>query len=646
MPARRTTLGTLGALAGLLALPQGAGALELRPCPEGAGFRCGTLRVPLDHEGRVRGSLGLRVAAQARAPRRGAGLLVALSGGPGQASVTAAESFAESLAPALRRHRLVVLDQRGTGASGALSCPNVQRLGLLTPLTPAQVRTCAQRIGPRRAFYRTADTVADLERLRRAFGARRLALLGISYGTWVAQEYARTHPERTERLILDSVVGPDPPDGFSLDSFRRLPRVLREQCRSGRCRGATSDPLADLRGVIERLRARPLRATAYSNRGRRRPVTIPSEEALLSLITEADVNPLLASRFPGALGAARRGDLAPLARTVRAAEGPPVAARELSFGLFLTTICLDSALPFALAAPDAERRAAAAAAAAAIPPADYAPWSLPTVTGWSPADDCLRFPPTPAGRRLVRPLPDVPALILSGRLDRRTPAENGAAVARLLPRARVVEVPGNGHDQVDSDVTGCVGRALGRFAAGRAVGDPCRGRTGNQVRVLPRPPRSLSEVRAPAALPGERGRVLRAVLDTAVEARFSALEAIFAGLRPQGGGLRGGSFSGVEEFYGPLRLRDYQYVPGVRLSGTLEVRDDGRRVSGTVRVAGRLRGSVTLSSATGAAGRLGGRRVRLSRAGAAAAGAAGPALPAALPPVLVERALRSPRAAR
>ena len=155
-----------------MALSSPALALDMRPCRSDRDFVCGKLRVPVDRAGRVKGTLSIPVAAQRDYPKD-AGLLVALSGGPGQSSVSAAESFAFSLEAALHRYRLVVIDQRGTG-EGALQCPELQKIGVLDPYTPRLVQRCAQRIGPRRSHFSTADTVADLEalaaRLRRSQG--------------------------------------------------------------------------------------------------------------------------------------------------------------------------------------------------------------------------------------------------------------------------------------------------------------------------------------------------------------------------------------------------------------------------------------------------------------------------------------------
>src|SRR4051794_25697045 len=100
-------------------------APALTPCRGQDDFGCGTLTVPLDRTGATPGTVALHYASRRRGPKP---VLIALSGGPGQSSVSAASSFAISLEPALSRYRLAVLDQRGTGESGVLDCPNLQRL--------------------------------------------------------------------------------------------------------------------------------------------------------------------------------------------------------------------------------------------------------------------------------------------------------------------------------------------------------------------------------------------------------------------------------------------------------------------------------------------------------------------------------------
>jgi pimeloyl-ACP methyl ester carboxylesterase len=198
---------------------------EPAPCKAIARATCATLRVPLDHSGRTPGTLDLRVAM---AGPEGAPVLVLLSGGPGQPGLPFLAPSRTRLGAVARRLRLVVIDQRGTGRR-PLRCPALQRqMGAsdLTPPTAAAVRTCATRIGAARRFYATTDTVADLEALRQALGADRLALDGVSYGTYVAERYALAHPDRVSRLVLDSVVPHAGATVFSEVSIKATIRVL------------------------------------------------------------------------------------------------------------------------------------------------------------------------------------------------------------------------------------------------------------------------------------------------------------------------------------------------------------------------------------------------------------------------------------
>src|SRR6266542_1655538 len=87
--------------------------------------------------------------------------------------------------------------------------------------------TCPAAIGPSRRYFATADTVADIEALRSVLGVRRLALDGVSYGSYVAERFALVHPAQVSRLILDSVVPSWNVDPLQLASMRETATVLR-----------------------------------------------------------------------------------------------------------------------------------------------------------------------------------------------------------------------------------------------------------------------------------------------------------------------------------------------------------------------------------------------------------------------------------
>ena len=165
--------------------------------------------------------------------------LLFLTGGPGQGGVAAAARVIPRFAAVGAQQRIVLLDQRGTG-TGALSCPALQqqmRSSDLTVPTELAVTACAATIGPNRAHYATTDTVADLEDLRAALGAEKWSLDGVSYGTYVAQRYAAAHPDRVDRLVLDSVVPMTAFDPLLTDVYPEVARVLRAVCATEQLRG-------------------------------------------------------------------------------------------------------------------------------------------------------------------------------------------------------------------------------------------------------------------------------------------------------------------------------------------------------------------------------------------------------------------------
>src|SRR4029453_8762448 len=110
--------------------------------------------VPVDHSGGVKGSLRLQVAAAPKAKAK-KGVLLLLSGGPGQPGVPLISRLARRLAPVLGDYRIVTLDHRGPGGEARFCDALQQQMGLsdLRQPTAAAVRACGARIGPPRRFY-------------------------------------------------------------------------------------------------------------------------------------------------------------------------------------------------------------------------------------------------------------------------------------------------------------------------------------------------------------------------------------------------------------------------------------------------------------------------------------------------------------
>jgi pimeloyl-ACP methyl ester carboxylesterase len=597
----RIALGAVAALTAVLALPGVATAdLTWRSCRATTGAECATLRVPLDRSGALPGTVPLKLA---RLPTDGARpTLVYLSGGPGGAGIEELLAVMP-LTPFLPdSYRVVGFDQRGTGGSGLLRCKALERDPRLRSVRAGE--DCARRLGERRRLYTTPDSVEDLEAIRSQLGVERLTLFGISYGTELALAYARAHPDRVDRLILDSVVNPDDRDPFGLAGFRAMGPSLAGLCPA-RCRGITRGQPVDLVArLAARLRGRAARGVAYDRRGRPHRERI-GPTAIADLMYDSDYNPPLRAAMPAAVRAALRGDRAPLARLLL--EGGNLAElpspRSFSSARY-ATVCEETPLPWDASTPVGDRLAEARRRAATLGPAAFHPFDLRTAA----ADEiglCLHWPGVPSGRVPApeAPYPAVPALLLQGGEDLRTPPEASEHVAAGIAEARRVRVPGVGHAVVGGDPSGCGVRKLQRFVAGRSVGGDCR-RVGSGVPAVALPPRTLGGV-APVRALG-RGRVARtaAAVGVTVDDLVFSLSPAF--LAYSGGGLRGGTFA-VRR--GRVLVRRFSAIRGLWITGS------ARGGALRLRVGGRsaARGRVVMRSGGRLRGRLGGRsfRVRL-----------------------------------
>ncbi|MFF3111419.1 alpha/beta fold hydrolase [Kitasatospora sp. NPDC057904] len=417
---------TLGSPA--VAAPGGAGGglTGQAPCAGSPGFTCGTLTVPLDHGGDTPGTLDLRVAVGGNtdAPK---GDLLFLTGGPGQPGVPLVNRIVGRLAPVLKDYRLVMFDQRGTGGN-ALRCPELQeQMGAsdLAPPTPKAVTDCAAALGPDRRFYGTADTVADIDQLRRALGDKRLTLDGVSYGTFTAERYAMAHPAHVARLVLDSVVpqqGYDPLDPVPL---KATARVLTAACAATGC---TTDPAADLAETVRRYHDGP---------------------DVLDAITSFEFVDPDYHGVPEALHEAAAGRPAMLQRYIDGAhQGNAAPAEFLSQGLHASTLCADGHFPWGTSDTPVEGRAAALAEARdELTPEETWPFDPATATGTGTLLTCLDWPQeeVPATPSEHHRLPNVPVLLLGGDRDLSTPLAWTYREAEMAHDARVVVVPGAAH---------------------------------------------------------------------------------------------------------------------------------------------------------------------------------------------------------
>src|SRR3954453_6260511 len=277
------------------------------------GAKCGTVSVPIDRSGAVHGTVRLfyeRLAAKGKSKST----IAVFPGGPGGATSILGYDVLPVVRRLLKDHDLLLLDQRGTGRSEYLDCDEDLAVSE-TPLLIGDssravgkgVQRCAKKLGEKRSFFTTRDTITDIEDVRAALGIDKFTLLGISYGTREAMSYARAYPAHTDRIVLDSLVSDAGLNAFGLNTVDAVPRLLRNLCRGGACDGITSDPVGDLQKLVTQLQKAPMRS--------KRPVKLAgcstrvavTRSRLFGLFQNADEDPQLLAQLPVAINKAASG---------------------------------------------------------------------------------------------------------------------------------------------------------------------------------------------------------------------------------------------------------------------------------------------------------------------------------------------------
>jgi len=420
---------------------------DLAPIPCEVGgvpftARCAMLHVPEDPDAPDGRWIPLRIVIlPAEADPKASDAMFTFAGGPGQAATEVAGAYAQTMAGVRRTRDVVIVDQRGTGASNPLRCefedPQDRTQLLLTWQFPAgELERCRDELTQHAdlRLYYSWIAAADVDRVRAWLGYREIDLYGGSYGTRMAQTYLARFPGRTRTVTLRAV---EPPGGIlPLDNPREAQTALElvfEECRADAdCAAAFGDLSGDLTAVIGTLEATPGAVRV------RDPVTGDSvvititrsvfAGGLRRLLMDGDAIPSV----PLAVHAAAEGDFSGLAPGIGATLG---VSRALYIGMALSVGCAEDAAR--LAAVDIDGATAG------------------TFMGAGPArgflDACGRWPSgSPPAAFYERVTADVPVLLLSGRYDPTTPPSGAQRVADALPNAYHVVMPGVSHSPFPS----------------------------------------------------------------------------------------------------------------------------------------------------------------------------------------------------
>ncbi len=376
--------------------------------------------------------------------------VVYLEGGPGgNALDNAVGDFDGRFGLYAQDRDVVVFDQRGTGHSTpSLACPEVRELSLsqldrdlpvadeLAATRDALVQ-CRDRLvgdGADLTRYNSETSAADVADLRQALGYDEWNVLGVSYGTRLAQTLLRIHPEGIRSVILDSTYP------VAVDSLAELPERMAEAfdrfftaCEvDATCARAAPDLRRRFDALATRMEQQPTEVQVTVD-GDQRPAVIDGAGLRDLLFLSLYDAGLLRSvpRMVAELEAGVTDTLGQLA-TVSVAQLDGV-----SLGDFLSVQCHEE-VPFA-------DRAVVAAGPSRHPElAENLEAQL--VDGPGAFDTCALWGAGTAPPVEDEPVhSDVPTLVVGGQFDPVTPNAWGQAVAAEFDRARFVSYPGLGH---------------------------------------------------------------------------------------------------------------------------------------------------------------------------------------------------------
>ena len=570
--------------------PLTVGQLRLRHCETAAPW-CGRIVRALDPSGAVPGTISLYFEYYPHsAAGPAAGTLVATEGGPGFPATESRDAYLALFQPLRRNHDVLIMDNRGTGRSGAVNC---RRLQNAPALTPADIGACGRALGSTARLYSTTLASDDLAAVLDALAIDRIGLYGDSYGSYFAQVFALRHADRLRSLVLDGAYPLDGPDYAWYPRYApAMGAKFNKACeRAPDCRALAGNSLEHIAPALQLLRTRPF--SAHVRYGDGRFMRFTANATQLAIVMFAGSPDYATVReMDAAARAFSDGDQLPLLRLMAETRAsvdsrdPTRSPLKFSAGLAAAVFCQDPPQIFDMTLAPVQRviaRDLQVARRKLEAPDTYAPFTIDEYRGmpldYAFIDECVQWPAAPPGAPRL-PLvsagsyPDVPVLVVSGELDNMTSVADGTAAAARFPRARHVILVNSFHvNALVHARSECGALLVRRFMESLEAGDEGCAAAVPAVRLVPRFARQLRELTGARALAGnEAGEDQLRAVSAALLTSEDVIARAAANGPGTGVGLRGGSFTVRQAPPAGYRviLRGVRWTEDTVVSGRIE----------------------------------------------------------------------------
>lgn len=378
---------------------------------------------------------------------------VPIAGGPGGASTNFYAGYAQAFEQVRRKRDIVLLDQRGTGKSAPLTCDFGDEVieGQLSPEeTAAYAKECFDALPHDSRYFTTSIAVRDLEALRVALGYPVFNLYGSSYGTRVAQHYARRYPDSVRTVILDGVAPPQIPLGPDIvtEAQKALDNIFARCEEDEQCNARFPGLAKTFDELVTTLRQGPVEIRlAHPISGELDEISFGSME-LAGAIRLMSYNPNTIALMPLMITEAAQGNYQPLASMfISVSES---MSEQLAIGMHNAVVCTEDT-PY-YGEPDLDSLAHT-----------YIGPMMVEALGAI----CSVWPAGVIDEGFHEPLAtDIPVLLLSGGADPVTPPRFADLAAVDLTNARHLTGRDQGHGLAGQ---GCAPDIVGRFVETASV---------------------------------------------------------------------------------------------------------------------------------------------------------------------------------
>ena len=376
-----------------------------------------------------------------------------LSGGPGQAATETYPLLFAAFNRINQKREIVLVDQRGTGNSNPLICPDQPDPGQEVAGDQTMedwLRSCFANLNGNPIFYTTSAAAQDLDEVRAALGYERINLYGVSYGTRLALTYLRQFPDRVRSVILDGVVPQTARLGLDIarDAQQALDLIFQRCDAYPDCHSAFPNLPDEFDSLLSELRQNPVEVSLpHPITGALTKLSFSADE-MANAVRLLSYAPETTALIPLLIHTAfSRHDFSPLASQYLLSSDNLV--KTIADGLNYSVLCAED-VPF-FNPEEAEQ-----ADAGTYLGDQQTSQIIEICKIWPHAD-------IPADFKLAVQS-EAPVLLLSGSDDPVTPPANAELAAETLPNSLSLVAPGQGHNVV---ARGCIPSIVTDFIEGQ-----------------------------------------------------------------------------------------------------------------------------------------------------------------------------------